>query len=87
MIQSRITQTTIPAPVRKALGLKAGDLVSYHFEDGLTRAEVPADLRSPASRNGTAARTGSPMPTTDVAPARAEFAHRLDLACAVSPDA
>lgn len=48
MIQSRITskaQTTIPAPVRKALGLKDGDLVEYRIEDGrviLTRAE-PAD--------------------------------------------
>ena len=48
MIQSRITskaQTTIPAPVRKALGLRDGDLVEYRIEDGrviLTRAE-PAD--------------------------------------------
>jgi antitoxin PrlF len=48
MIQSRITskaQTTIPAPVRKALGLKDGDLVEYRIEGGrviLTRAE-PAD--------------------------------------------
>jgi antitoxin PrlF len=49
MIQSRITskaQTTIPAPVRKALGLKEGDLVSYRIEEGrviMTRAEASAD--------------------------------------------
>lgn len=49
MIQSRITskaQTTIPAPVRKALGLKEGDIVAYQIEDGrviLTRAEATAD--------------------------------------------
>lgn len=45
MIQSRITskaQTTIPAPVRKALGLREGDLVAYRIEEGrviMTRAE------------------------------------------------
>ncbi|MBA3325679.1 MAG: type II toxin-antitoxin system PrlF family antitoxin [Rhodobacteraceae bacterium] len=49
MIQSRITskaQTTIPAPVRKALGLKEGDVVTYRIEAGhvvMTRAEAPAD--------------------------------------------
>ncbi|MRX49082.1 AbrB/MazE/SpoVT family DNA-binding domain-containing protein [Paracoccus sp. S-4012] len=49
MIQSRLTtkaQTTIPAPVRKALGLKEGDLVSYRIEQGrviMTRAENPPD--------------------------------------------
>lgn len=49
MIQSRITskaQTTIPAPVRKALGLKEGDLVAYRIEEGrviMTRAEAAAD--------------------------------------------
>jgi antitoxin PrlF len=52
MIQSRITskaQTTIPAPVRKALGLREGDLVTYRIEEGhvvMTRAESvtePAD--------------------------------------------
>ena len=49
MIQSRLTskaQTTIPAPVRKALGLKAGDLVAYLIEEGrvfLTRAGTAAD--------------------------------------------
>lgn len=48
MIQSRITskaQTTIPSAVRKALGLREGDLVSYRIEDGqviMTRAE-PVD--------------------------------------------
>ena len=48
MIQSRITSkapTTLPAPVRKALGLWAGDLVAYRIEEGqviLTRAE-PAE--------------------------------------------
>ncbi|MFT3974224.1 MAG: type II toxin-antitoxin system PrlF family antitoxin [Amaricoccus sp.] len=45
MIQSRITskaQTTIPAPVRKALGLREGDLVTYRIEEGqvvISRAE------------------------------------------------
>ena len=37
MIQSRITskaQTTIPAAVRKALGLREGDLVTYRIEEG-----------------------------------------------------
>jgi antitoxin PrlF len=50
MIQSRLTsksQTTIPAPVRKALGLKEGDLVTYTIDQGrviLSRAEpVPDD--------------------------------------------
>jgi antitoxin PrlF len=49
MIQSRITskaQTTIPAPVRKALGLREGDLVAYSIEEGrviLTRAEPVED--------------------------------------------
>jgi antitoxin PrlF len=49
MIQSRITskaQTTIPAPVRKALGLREGDLVTYRIEEGrviMTRAEAAAD--------------------------------------------
>jgi antitoxin PrlF len=49
MIQSRITskaQTTIPSAVRKALGLKEGDLVTYRIEDGqvvMTRAEPPAE--------------------------------------------
>jgi antitoxin PrlF len=49
MIQSRITskaQTTIPAAVRKALGLKEGDMVAYRIEEGrviLTRAEAAED--------------------------------------------
>lgn len=49
MIQSRITskaQTTIPSAVRKALGLKEGDLVSYRIEQGcviMTRAEPAED--------------------------------------------
>jgi antitoxin PrlF len=65
MIQSRITskaQTTIPAPVRKALGLREGDLVSYRIEGGqviLTRSEPVEDpfatfteWDSPADRKG-----------------------------------
>jgi antitoxin PrlF len=49
MIQSRITskaQTTIPVAVRKALGLKEGDLVTYRIEEGqvvMTRAEPMDD--------------------------------------------
>jgi antitoxin PrlF len=65
MIQSRITskaQTTIPAPVRKALGLREGDLVTYRIEEGrviMTRAEPAEDpfatfteWASPADRDG-----------------------------------
>lgn len=65
MIQSRITskaQTTIPAAVRKALGLKEGDLVAYRIEEGrvvMTRAEPVEDpfatfteWDSPADRGG-----------------------------------
>ena len=49
MIQSRLTskaQTTVPAPVRKALGLREGDLVSYRIEQGrviMTRADDTTD--------------------------------------------
>jgi antitoxin PrlF len=49
VIQSRVTsksQTTIPAPVRKALGLRKGDLVTYRIEQGrviMTRAETALD--------------------------------------------
>lgn len=45
MITSRISskaQTTIPQPVRSALGLKEGDEIAYAIEDGrvvITRAE------------------------------------------------
>jgi antitoxin PrlF len=52
MIQSRITskaQTTIPAPVCRALGLRAGDRVAYRIEEGrviLTRV-APADGPGP----------------------------------------
>ena len=52
MIQSRVTskaQTTIPAPVRKALGLRAGDMVTYRIEAGgvvMTRA-APASADDP----------------------------------------
>lgn len=65
MIQSRITskaQTTIPAAVRKALGLKEGDLVTYRIEEGqvvMTRTEPIDDpfatfteWDSPADREG-----------------------------------
>lgn len=47
MILSRLTgkaQTTIPAAVRRALGVEEGDYVAYTIEDGrvvLTRAEAP----------------------------------------------
>jgi antitoxin PrlF len=46
MITSKITskaQTTIPQPVRAALGLKEGDEIAYSIEEGrvvLTRAEL-----------------------------------------------
>ena len=45
MITSKMTskaQTTIPQPVRAALGLKEGDEIAYAIEDGrvvLTRSE------------------------------------------------
>jgi antitoxin PrlF len=44
MIVSRLTtkaQTTIPQPVRVALGLREGDMIAYRIQDGhviLTRA-------------------------------------------------
>ena len=49
MIQSRLTskaQTTVPAPVRRALGLGPGDMMTYRIEDGrvvLERAETELD--------------------------------------------
>lgn len=48
MITSKLTtkaQTTIPQPVRAALGLRAGDELAYRIEDGrvvLTKATSPA---------------------------------------------
>lgn len=48
MIKSRLTskaQTTIPQPVRVALGLKDGDELAYRIEEGrviLTKATVVA---------------------------------------------
>lgn len=52
MITSRLTskaQTTIPPPVRVALGLREGDEIAYSIEDGrviLTRA-VPDPVDDP----------------------------------------
>jgi antitoxin PrlF len=49
MIHSRITakaQTTVPLPVRRALGLEAGDDLVWNIEGGsviLTRAAKAAD--------------------------------------------
>ena len=71
MIQSRITskaQTTIPAPVRKALGLREGDLVTYRIEEGrvvMTRAEPAEDPFVDLHASGTAPRTGKAMPTSE----------------------
>jgi len=50
MITSRLTskaQTTIPQPVRAALGLREGDEIAYAIEEGtgrvvITRAAPPA---------------------------------------------
>ncbi len=53
MITSTLTskaQTTIPQPVRAALGLRPGDAVAYAIENGraiLTRAEVPPAIEDP----------------------------------------
>ena len=53
MITSRLTskaQTTIPQPVRAALGLRPGDAIAYRIEDGrvvLTRAKVEAPEDDP----------------------------------------
>ena len=53
MITSTLTskaQTTIPQPVRAALGLRAGDALAYVIENGraiLTRAEAPATEDDP----------------------------------------
>lgn len=49
MITSKLTskaQTTIPQPVRHALGLREGDEIAYTIEEGrviLSRAAQPAD--------------------------------------------
>lgn len=50
MLTSKLTtksQTTIPQPVRAALGLRPGDEIAYRIDDGqvvLTKARsVPAD--------------------------------------------
>lgn len=46
MVKSKLTskaQTTIPQPVRTALGIKEGDEIAYQIEDGrviLTKAPV-----------------------------------------------
>lgn len=53
MITSKLTsksQTTIPQPVRKALGLAPGDELSYEIEDGrvvLARVETSAAVVDP----------------------------------------
>lgn len=65
MIQSRIAgkaQTTIPAPARKALGLREGDVVAHRIQDGrvvMTPAESTDDAVAafdawdgPADRSG-----------------------------------
>ena len=68
MITSKITskaQTTIPQPVRVALGLREGDEIAYEIEAGrvvLTKARVPGfaedpfatfeEWNSPADRKG-----------------------------------
>jgi antitoxin PrlF len=49
MIIGRITakaQTTIPLAVRRALGLRPGDLIAYEVKDGvaiISRAGAPAE--------------------------------------------
>jgi antitoxin PrlF len=53
MITSRLTskaQTTIPQPVRTALGLLPGDSIAYQIEDGravLTRFSLNAEKDDP----------------------------------------
>jgi antitoxin PrlF len=53
MITSRVTskaETTIPQTVRTALGLRAGDEIAYHIEDGravLTRFTAHAEADDP----------------------------------------
>ncbi len=53
MITSKLTskaQTTIPQPVRAALGLREGDELAYAIEDGrvlLTRHNAGADRDDP----------------------------------------
>lgn len=55
---SRLTskcQTTIPAPIRKFLGLKQGDAIAFEIEDGfvrLTRA-TPRDVAYAEALEGT----------------------------------
>ena len=53
MIKSRLTskaQTTVPQPVRTALGLRAGDEIAYEINDGrviLTKAAAPVGFEDP----------------------------------------
>ncbi len=69
MITSKLTskaQTTIPQPVRTALRLVEGDELAYEIDGGrviLTKAsDAEPRIHSAPSPNGTATRTGRPMP-------------------------
>ena len=48
-------QATIPEPVRRVLGLKAGDLIAFDIEDDLIRLRKarPVDLAFARSLEGT----------------------------------
>ncbi len=59
MIESTITargQTTVPKPVRNALGLGPGDRIRYAIEDGVVRIRP---LRSIESLRGIVKRRGA----------------------------
>jgi antitoxin PrlF len=73
MVTSKLTnksQTTIPQPVRAALGLHPGDEIAYRINGGqvvltkVRRAERDAPFKD-LRRNGTPKRTGKPMPTSE----------------------
>lgn len=55
-------QATIPLPVRKALGIKAGDVIAFEIKEGyvkLTRA-TPRDLAYAQAVEGTLGEWDSP---------------------------
>lgn len=58
LITSRLTskfQATVPTPVRKALGVKAGDLIGFEIEDSQVtlRHVTPLDLAFAQALEGT----------------------------------
>ncbi len=75
MVTSRLTamaQTTIPQPVRAALGPQPGDKISWRIEDGQVifskTRRASQMIPSRPSRNGIPKWIGKPMPTSETSP-------------------